>query len=186
MRSNVPHCFDKFSNTRVVLDCTEIFIQTPFSLENKSLTYSNYKSHNTFKSLVGVSMTGTVVFVSKLWPGCASDIEITRKSGLIEQLKEGDAVMADKGFVHLHADLKNKGVKLYCPPFKTDVQFSKAQVEVTRRIASARIHVERKMEQIKNFRILMGVMPLALSDFAEEIFFVCAALTNLLPPLVPV
>lgn len=27
-------------------------------------------------------------------------------------------------------------------------------------------------------------MPLAISDLAEQIFFVCAALTNLLPPLV--
>jgi len=40
------------------------------------------------------------------------------------------------------------------------------------------------MEQIKNFRILQGVIPLALSEFADHVFFVCTALTNLLPPLV--
>ena len=33
-------------------------------------------------------------------------------------------------------------------------QPGKEEVEMTKRIASARIHVERKMEQIKNFRIL--------------------------------
>lgn len=63
-------------------------------------------------------------------------------------------------------------------------QFSKSEVECTRRIASARIHVERKMEQIKNFRILQGILPISLSSKADAIFFVCSALTNLLPPLV--
>lgn len=184
LKLHVPKCFTNFSDTRVVLDCTEIFIQSPSSLENKSLTFSNYKSHNTFKALVGVSMTGVVVFISKLWPGSASDVEITRNSGLIHFLKKGDAVMVDKGFIHIANDLKCKGVKLYCPPFKSELQFSRSEVETTRRIASARIHVERKMEQIKNFRILQGIMPLAISDFADQIFFVCAALTNLLPPLV--
>jgi hypothetical protein len=80
--------------------------------------------------------------------------------------------------------LNAKGVKLYCPPFKTKDQFTKEEVECTRRIASARIHVERKMEQIKNFRILQGTLPLALSPVANAIFFICSAMTNLLPPLV--
>jgi hypothetical protein len=55
----------------------------------------------------------------------------------------------------------------------------KEDVECTRRIASARIHVERKMEQIKNFRILQGTLPLALSQVADDIFFICLAMTNL-------
>jgi len=85
--------------------------------------------------------------------------------------------MVDKGFIHIQPDLRQKGVKLYCPPFNTKVQFSKTDVEMTRRIAS-------EMEQIKNFRILQGVIPLALSEFADHVFFVCTALTNLMPPLV--
>ena len=113
LKLHVPKCFKKFSDTRVVLDCTEIFIQNPSSLENKSLTFSNYKSHNTFKALVGVSMTGVVVFISKLWPGSASHVEITRSCGLIHLLKRGDAVMVDKGFIHIANDLKSQGVKLY-------------------------------------------------------------------------
>jgi hypothetical protein len=184
LKTNVPACFQTFSDTRIILDCTEIFVQTPSSLENQSQTYSNYKSHNTFKALVGISTTGAVVFISKLWGGSASDVEITRRSGLIDMLDSGDAVMVDKGFVHLKSDLSKKGVKLYCPPFKTKDQFTKEEVECTRRIASARIHVERKMEQIKNFRILQGTLPLALSPVADAIFFICSAMTNLLPPLV--
>jgi hypothetical protein len=184
LKQKIPSCFQKFQDTRVILDCTEFFIQTPSGLENKSVTYSHYKSHNTFKALVGISMTGAVVLVSKLWPGATSDVEITRTCGLLEQLEPGDAVMVDKGFIHICQDLKGKGVKLYCPPFRSSAQFSKQEVECTRRIASARIHVERKMEQIKNFRILQGILPLSLANIADPIFFVCCALTNLLPPLV--
>lgn len=121
LQLRVPKCFEKFSDTRIVLDCTELFIQSPSSLENKSLTYSNYKSHDTFKALVGVSMTGAVVFVSRLWPGSTSDVEITRKSGLFKQLNNGDAVMVDKGFIHIQSDLKAIGVKLYGPPFKSKI-----------------------------------------------------------------
>jgi hypothetical protein len=77
------------------------FIQTPSSLKNKTLTYSHYRSHNTFKSLVGVNTTGAVVFLSDLYGGSVSDVEITRKSGLYELLGKGDAVMVDEGFVFL-------------------------------------------------------------------------------------
>lgn len=93
-----------------------------------------------------------------------------RKGSLFKQLNNGDALMVDKRFIHIQSDLKAIGVKLYCPPFKSKIQFSKGEVETTRRIASARIHVERKMEQLKNFRIFLGVMPLAVSDFADHIF----------------
>lgn len=127
--------------------CTEVFIQTPSSLEKK--IYSNYKSHETFKVLVGFSRTCAVVFMSKLWPGSTLDVKITRKSGLFKQLNKRDAVMVDKGFIHIQSDLKAIGVKLHCPPFKSKIQFSKGEVQTTRRIASARFHVERKMEQIK-------------------------------------
>lgn len=129
-------------------------------------------------------MTGAVCLVSKLWGGSTSDVRITSNCGLLEALQPGDAVMVDKGFVHLKADFERKCVKLHCPPFKTKSQFTKEEVEITRRIASARFHVERKMEQIKNFRILQGIMPLALAPIANDIIFVCAALTNVLPPLV--
>lgn len=37
LKQRVPTCFQDFSNTRVILDCT---IQTPSLVENKSKTYS--------------------------------------------------------------------------------------------------------------------------------------------------
>lgn len=111
-------------------------------------------------------------------------LKLLKSFGLIHFLKKVDAVMDDKSFIHIANGLKSKGVKRYCPPVKSELQSSRSEVETTCRIASARIHVDRKMEHIKNFRILQGIMPLAISDFADQIFFVYASLTNLLPPLV--
>ena len=48
-----------------------------------------------------------------------------------------------------------------------------------------RIHVERAIERIKNYHILDYVpITLCSSGIIDQIFFVCAMLTNFLPPLV--
>ena len=99
LKLHIQKCFTNFSDTRVVLDCTETFIQSPSSIENKSLTYSNYKSHNTFKVLVGVSMTGVVVLLRNFGQ---DQLQMLNYCGLIHLLKRGDAVMVDKGF-HSHS-----------------------------------------------------------------------------------
>ena len=49
----MPSQFKKYPDARVIIDCTEIFIQRPSSLQSQILTFSNYKHHNTFKVLVG-------------------------------------------------------------------------------------------------------------------------------------
>ena len=42
-------------NIRVILDCTEIFVQHPSKLDARKQVYLNNKHHNIFKFLVGVS-----------------------------------------------------------------------------------------------------------------------------------
>ena len=41
----------KILQCRIIIDCTEIFIETPKSLINKASTWSDYKHHNTVKFL---------------------------------------------------------------------------------------------------------------------------------------
>jgi hypothetical protein len=184
IQDHMPESFKRFPNTRVILDCTEFFIETPSSFVNQSVTYSSYKSHNTFKLLVGSSPTGAVTFLSKLWGGNASDKHIVKESGLLNLLEKGDSVMADKGF-NMKDLLEPLVVTLNMPPMRdSNRQLSTKEVEQTRRIASVRIHVERKMEQIKNFRILRGTIPDTEWHNANNIVLICAALTNLEPPLV--
>ena len=65
--ANMLQCFKKFPNNGIILDCTEFFFGMTSSLVNQSITYSSYKSHNTFKLLVGISPTEAVTFFSRLW-----------------------------------------------------------------------------------------------------------------------
>ena len=81
--------------------------------------------------------------------------------------------------------LKPLGITLNMPPKRdSNRQLTRKEVEQTRRIAAVRIHVERKMEQIKNFRILQGTIPATEWNNANNIVLICTALTNLEPPLV--
>ena len=124
--------------------------------------------------MVGISSNGLVTFVSKLWPGRASDKQITKESGLLEMLDYGDNVMADRGF---------DGVTLNIPPFKgSRSQLTATETEETARIAAVRIHVERAIGRIKNYHILDGVI--SVTPVIGQIFNVCSYLTNFMPPLV--
>ena len=177
----MPESFKRqYPNCRVIIDCTEIFTETPQSLSNKSRMYSDYKSHMTWKVLIGISSNGFITHVSDLWSGSNCDKQITKSSGLIEP---GDVIMGDKGF--FISDLCTpKGIYLIVPPTKKNGKLSKHEVEQTRRIANLRIHVERTMERIKNFRIIQGVMPISMSERVSKIVFVVCALCNLHPPLI--
>ena len=112
----MPPCFRKWCpSTRIIIDCTEFFINTPSSLARQSSTWSAYKHHNTVKVLIGIAPHGHVTFVSNVFEGSISDQAITEQSGLLEYLEHGDSVMADKGI-----DIKNLllqyGVRLNIPP----------------------------------------------------------------------
>ena len=181
----MPSCFKShYQKTRVIIDCTEIFVQMPSSFRAQSQTYSQYKSHNTAKGLVGISPNGMVTFISHLYGGHVSDKALTVDCGLLELLEGGDVVMADKGF-DIQDLLVTKKVILNIPSFlREKEQLSLAEEAETRRIASVRIHVERAIESIKNYRILQGVVPLSLLEQLDHIWFICCMLTNFLPALV--
>ncbi|RMX46662.1 hypothetical protein pdam_00019043, partial [Pocillopora damicornis] len=51
----------KYPNNIVIVDATELTIQVPSSLQKHSETYSTYKSHTTFKSLIGVDPNGGII-----------------------------------------------------------------------------------------------------------------------------
>ena len=180
----MPKCFKElYPSTRVIIDATEIFVETPALPEFQQMTFSSYKNHNTFKALVGISPGGAITYVSTLYPGSISDQQLTKKSGLIDLLEKGDSVMADRGF-NIQDDLTPLGVRVNIPPFlKGKTQLEAEELVETRRIASLRIHVERAMERIKNYHIFDRTLSSSLTDLAEETFFVCAVMCNFLPPL---
>ena len=180
-----PKCFRKFPDVIGIIDCTESGIEKPSLAKAQAQTYSTYKSKNTWKKLLSVTPGGTVPFVSKCYGGCASDRYITETCGILENLNDGDNLMADKGF-NISDLLMGKGSKLIIPPFLKDkTRFSKRNCKKTSDIAKARIHVERAIARIKDFRILSGAIPITLKDLLDDIFIICCAITNLAPPLVP-
>lgn len=180
----MPLCFkDTFPRTRVILDCTEIYIEKASSKVINSETYSNYKGSTTLKGLIGVCPSGEITFVSSLYQGSISDKQITKQSGILSLLEEGDEVMADKGF--LIGDLLSPiNASLVVPPFLNQRrQFTREEVTTTQQIARLRIHVERAIGRIKQHHVFDGVLPLSLLGTVNQLWYVCAMLTNFQGPL---
>ena len=185
--STLPCVFqEKYPMTYSIIDASEIFIETPSDLFVQSSTWSNYKHHNTGKFLIGCTPNGAVLYVSQLYVGSISDVELTKVSGYLETLdgKEGVSVMADRGFTV--RDLLEKGISLNIPPFMDGKQqLTPEEIQRGHQIASVRIHVERTIGRIKNYVILKGTFPNTVIRLVNQIVSVCAWLTNFQPALIP-
>jgi len=180
IKVNLPEAFKgRFESIRCIIDCTEIKVEKPQCLETQSELYSEYKSHNTYKGLVGISPNAWVTFVSQLYGGSISDREIVEKSHLIDLLEPPDLIMADRGF-EIQDLLAHKQVKLYIPPKRqsTQDQFSREDCFETMRIANVRIHVERCIRRVKGWHIFDQVLPLSMNGVVNQIWTVCCLLVN--------
>ena len=157
----------------------------PSAMLAQSETWCDYKHHNTWKALVGISPNGQVTYLSSLWGGRVSDKQISRECGVIQLLEAGDNVMVDRGFEI--QDIVPQNVTVNIPPFLSGRdQMTAQETKETMSIASLRIHVEKAIGRIKNYHILDGTLPNTLSPYSNQIVTVCGLLTNfLLPLLVP-
>ena len=187
--ATLPTSFrDKYQTTYAITDAIEIFLETPSDLHLRSSTWSSYKSHNTGKILIGCTPNGAISFISPMYVGSDSDVELNRVCGFLEKLKgqSGISVMADRGFT-IKDMLSDIGVELNIPPFlEGHHHLPHDDIRKARHIASLRIHVERAIGRIKKFAIILqGNFPLSMSRLANQIVCVCAWLTHLHPALLP-
>ena len=106
-----------------------------------------------------------------------------RASGILEAIRPGDCVMADKGF-NIQDLLAIRDARLIAPPIMAKNNVSAYASTATRRIATGRVHVERIIRKLKCYRILQGVIPLTVKGYVTSIVKVCAALVNLQPSLI--
>ena len=97
----IPPVFkSKFPRLTSIIDCFEVFIESPGNLLARAQCYSNYKKHCTIKVFISCTPLGAVNFISKCWGGRASDIQIVRESSFtsLKYHCPGDQILADRGF----------------------------------------------------------------------------------------
>lgn len=177
----LPSSFEEFTCARAVMDATEIIMDIPTNMNSQAACYSAYKSRHTVKAVTCVAPNGAIVYSSKTYPGSTSDIAIVQHCRVLEQFKPGDLILADKGFTL--QPLLPEGVSLNIPPFlRGKSQFTREEAQMCRKIARARIHVERANERIKNYSILSHISH-NYRPLADKIFQLCSVLVNFQAPL---
>lgn len=183
--NSLPTSFKaKNCKARIIIDCSEIFIETSRNLQTQALTWSDYKKHNTAKFLVGITPQGHIAFLSDAWGGRTSDKHIVNESGFLDILDFGDEVMADRGFT-IKEELLLKNCTLTIPPSaKGQEQMTAEDVSTTKKVANLRIHVERAINRMKTFQILKNTVPISLVPYIDDILCICAAICNMQSPLV--
>lgn len=194
LKLTMPMCFkNSFPRCVCIIDCFELFIEKPSDLKARAQTYSNYKSHNTVKYLIGITPQGTISFISKGWGGRTSDKYITENCGFVNNLIPGDVVLADRGF-NVSDLLAIYGCELKIPCFtRGKKQLSGMEVEQTRNIATVRIHVERVIGVLRQkYTMLQNIIPITLLKSDEnnmttldKIIKIACALVNVSDPVIP-
>ena len=96
-------------------------------MDFQAATWSDYKHHNTIKSLIGISPSGFITFLSSGYGGRASDKFITKDRGFYDLLESDDVVMADCG-LQIQEDLLLHFCNFQVPPgARTKRQMTKSR-----------------------------------------------------------
>jgi hypothetical protein len=187
---NLPQAFRySYSDTSEIIDCFEIEIAKPGAAYLQNLTYSSYKHCNTIKILIAVTPEGFVSWFSKAYCGRISDVSICKCSGYFASLREGMCILADRGFKHLAPELDSLKCKLVRPPSvaQNEILTRSANAE-TKKIASLRIHVERLIQRVRQFKSLAphSLVALHFVPQIDDVVAVACGLVNLMDPLIRV
>ncbi|GBO15124.1 THAP domain-containing protein 1 [Araneus ventricosus] len=176
---NMPYIFRlNFPQCRVIIDCTEFVIQKPSDPKEQQLTFSNYKNANTVKCLIGISPSGGISFISEAWGGSVSDKELFLKCGILDILEPGDVILADRGFT-IKAEVEAKGCKVITPGFLKDkIQFNIIERKENKKISRHRVHVERAICRIKQFKFFSSQIPYNSLHSISKLIYIAAFFTN--------
>ena len=145
----------------------------------QSVTWSEYKRHNTLKFLIAVAPNSSIIYISDAYTGKISDQKLTVDCEYLDKVPQYMRVIADKGF-NIADECAARRIFLSVPPGKRVAsQFMPQDVRKTSKIAKVRILVEQAIRKMKTFRLIANELPLSLVPQANDILIVCAALTNL-------
>ncbi|XP_052129031.1 uncharacterized protein LOC127750715 [Frankliniella occidentalis] len=181
-RLNKPMQMWPFKRLRIILDGVEFRIESPSNFQMQGNTYSQYKSDNTVRVIIGISCSGGTVYVSPACEGALTEKEAVLTSGLLSRLNKKDQVMTDRGF-EITSELQAIGVEHIKPPSLGERPCLTAEEEVlTKAIASVRIYSEHAIADIKDNRLLRGTIPLKLYASLPYLVYIAAYLRNFSPP----
>jgi len=192
----LPHKFrERYPRLTSIIDCFEIFTETPGGPLAQGQMYSNYKSHCTVKVLISCTPLGAINFISVAWGGRATDVAIVKSSQFHTDIyhQPGDQILADRGFILVDDFKLMSNSELIIPSFLCGkAQLPDPEIASTRNIANIRIHIERVISRLRNtYTILSTEFPIKmLKTQAEEkrgdiicridkIVNVCATLVNM-------
>uniref|UniRef100_A0A672GMW1 DDE Tnp4 domain-containing protein n=1 Tax=Salarias fasciatus TaxID=181472 RepID=A0A672GMW1_SALFA len=172
-------CFkEHHPTTTCLIDCFETALPKPHNLDSRGASYSHCYGQNTIKYLVAIAPCGLIMFISAAYGGRRSDKFITSDCGFLDCLRPGDVVMADRGFV-ISDLLHERRVNLVIPAFtKKGRQLSEEDTTHTRRIANVRVHVERVIRRLKNYKIVSQTVPINLAHKMDKILSVCSSVQS--------
>lgn len=151
IKANLPYAFRaNYADVQSIIDCFETEIEKPSNALHQAQTWSSYKNCNTVKNLVCATPNGLINFVSGGYAGRMSDQKIIESCGLLEILKPGTVLMADRGFKHIEGELVKRQCRLVRPPSVTAVEpLSEEEVRFAKIVASLRVHIERVIQRIR-------------------------------------
>lgn len=167
----------------VVLDCFEVFTETPSSMESWD------RHSRTVKYITGITPQGVISFISRGCSGCSSDEEITESCGLLDKLLPGDVVLAGRGFnMEESVGMMCAEVRRSSPDGRCELHVKTA--EETRQLTHLRAHVKRFSGAVcSTSKILSSNVPIRMVElgegesvtFLDKVVTVCCALMNLRP-----
>ncbi|KAF4529928.1 hypothetical protein B566_EDAN016558 [Ephemera danica] len=85
----------------------------------------------------------------------------------VKECSPSDLIMADRGF-DIDDEIKAKGISIVTPAYlRGRAQFESKENETSRELAKFRVHVERAVRKIKEFKILEGIIPITLAPMYQ-------------------
>lgn len=158
VRLHLPPEFAAFPDTQAVLHCVRIFCQARGGPAS-------------FRALVGLAPHGSVTFVSRLFAGSVSDLDVFRLSGVTELLSADAAVMVDRGFRIERA--------APCAVHRPVFFQLQAQSSRTRRpLRLLQVQVGRCLARLQENQLFRRAAPLRVCGSVEELFSVSCCLLN--------
>ena len=163
LQKTMPMQFRKYYGEKVavIIDCFEIVIERPSNFMARAQTWSSYKHHKAVTFLLGITPQGAISLISKGWGGRVTDKHITEHCGFLNYILPGDVVLADRGFdIQDIVGSQCAEVKILAFTRGKD-QLSPLEIEMTRKIANCRIHVERVIGCVRQkYTVLGSTLPI--------------------------